>query len=241
MGKRMRRILLGVGVALGTVLLSACVSVITISSDEVGLRFDRLSGEVSGPLEPGTYIATTLDQIIVYPLTEQTLLAVGDPGMGGDAVTALTGDGQEVQLDVTLHYSLNAADVLSLHYNWADTYADDLLRPVVRGVTRDLVATVDAVDLYADSGAGLLGALQTELDNRLQREGITVEAVEITGVRFSPFFTQAMQDRATAEVRVTEAMATAAALRLTAEADAATLRATIMMQSTQTAIATPKP
>ena len=79
---------------------------------------------------------------MLYPISKQTYtmsIAPNEGQMSGDdSISARTSDGQEVMVDASVIYQIDPTKVTQMHIQWQDRYSDDLVRPVSRGVIRDV-------------------------------------------------------------------------------------------------------
>ncbi len=193
------------GLIMCVALVSGCVA--SVSPDEIGLRVNLLTGAVSEmPPSDFSFYNILTERIVIYSLVSETYSM--------SSVTALTWDGQHVEIDVRLVYRVDEARVRNLYIRWGAEYREQLIRPILRTVVRDFAASLEAAALYETWQTEFAPPVETVLAERLSAEGLLVETVEITDVRFSEEFTQAV----TAATRAAEAMRTAEAARATAQA-----------------------
>jgi prohibitin 1 len=195
---------------------------IVIAPTEIGVVFNPATGELEDPLPSGTHTINPLTQVVtIYSLAQQ-VYAAEDP----DAIIAVTTDGQQIEVTVSVIFAINPDEVAILFRSWGDDYYSALLRPVVRGIVRDVASTFDAVQLLMNQSA-FAQELFSSLAGRLGREGLVVSDALVTEVRFSTAFTDAVEQRMAAEQRVQAAQLEAeqARMRAQAERDARILQA----------------
>ena len=98
--------------------------------------FNTLSGDLAEtPLRPGLHIVIPgVQEVTLYSVAQQEYTMSGKTGEGAlrgdDAVEALTQDGQQVRLDVTIIYRISPSKANEVHVRWGDRYQNGLVRPV---------------------------------------------------------------------------------------------------------------
>ena len=84
------------------------------------------------------------EQVKTYPISRQTYTMSVAPSegtvYGDDSIRARTKDGQEVFVDASVIYSLDPNKVVNLHIDWQDRYQDEVVRPLTRGIIRDMAS-----------------------------------------------------------------------------------------------------
>lgn len=160
-----------------------------------------LSGNLEDPARaPGTSIIIPgVQEAVIYPTDQQEytmsgLAEEGDRG-GNDAVAALTVDGQEVQIDITIFYRVDRDDVNQVHLNWQDRYEADFIRPTVRAITRDVVSQFEAEAIYGADRESLGGRIEELVATDMQEQGITLTSLLIRQIIFSPEFAESIEKK----------------------------------------------
>lgn len=132
---------------------------------------------------------------------EYTMSIIRDEGKkkGADAIKALTKEGLEVDLDMTILYHLNEEDASNVFKNVGLNYVEKIIRPSIRSGIREVVANYDAKDIYSDkreeAAKMILDKLKTEIDPR----GIVIEDVLLRNVNLPAKLSNAIQEKLTAE------------------------------------------
>lgn len=194
---------------------SGCL-VLASTENSVAIYFNSITGDLRAV--EGQYIYPYnpfFESVTVYQLGEQTYTMDGE-----DSIVALTRDGQQVTVSVTVHYRLNAEQSLALHRRWGDRFADQFIRPMMRSRMRDLVGALEAQALYNMPLESVSADFTPLLSAALVSEGLVLTQVEVTSVQFSQAFTQAMEARGTAEAQTTALSATSQAIIATSQAEA---------------------
>jgi regulator of protease activity HflC (stomatin/prohibitin superfamily) len=126
-----------------------------IEPQEVAVVISAISpeGYRERPLRSGLRWLTPLaEEVVRYPISWQTYRMGSRSGegqvAGDDSILARTSDGQEVSIDSSVIFLIDAEEVMRVHIEWRDRYVNDFIRPVMRGLVRSQVSqfTVDEVN-----------------------------------------------------------------------------------------------
>ena len=129
------------------VLSTVSAGLVFIQPEERGVVISALqpTGYRVEPLQPGLrWIIPFFESVVIYPISRQTYTMSIAPNegqvQGDDSIAARTADGQEIFVDASVIYSIDPTKVVQLHIDWQDRYTDELVRPLARGVIRDVVS-----------------------------------------------------------------------------------------------------
>ena len=154
---------------LSITILSAALVFIPPQERGVVISILAPEGVREEPLESGLQWITPLaEELVTYPIYWQTYTMANKPlegqVLGDDAIVARTKDGQQVIINGSVIFRLEAQQVVRVHIDWQDRYVDELIRPRTRGLIRDSVAkfTVDEVNSFKRTN------LEIELDRELR-------------------------------------------------------------------------
>lgn len=202
---RMGWLLAIVGAVVGVVFSIISQGVIVLQPAEVGVVFNSLGGGLSPqPLTSGTHLVVPVVQTTtIYSSAQQQYTMSGNTNEGArtgdDAVRARTADGQEVALDITVIYAVDAANVNTLHTRWQSRFENDFIRPTTRGLVRDVVAGFRAQEIYGEGRADMELQIQTQLGASFNNEGLILSDVLVRDINFSDLFTAAIEQAQIAE------------------------------------------
>ncbi len=226
--------LAAVGLILGILLTVVSQGILVLEPTEVAIVINTVTGEVLEPRQGGTSIIFPILQRVafIYPTTQQVLVmsATPDEGdrSGDDSVEARTSDGQSVDLDMTVLYRINAADVGTLYLRYREgNYEEAFVRTLAREIARDKATAFTAEDLYGEARVELSANIQAELALRMPEVGLILDDVAVRDTRFSEQFTEAVERRQVAQQLREQAQIEAETVRTRAvgEAEAARERA----------------
>ncbi len=193
----------------GLVVLILGFSLVSVAPNERMVVFNRVTGELSEPRQPGLAVVNPLttewQKYDVSRLT-YTMSSVIDEGnvQADDAIAARTSGGQEVFLDLTVIYRINPERVNDIHRNWpSERYRTELIRPLMRSVVRDAVSLFDVESVYQER-ATIDNQITEAVIPALETEGFTVEDVLVRNITFTPEYATAIEAAQIAEVEIRE-------------------------------------
>ena len=110
---------------------------------------------------------------------------------------AASRDLQDVTTTVTLNYALDPARVAYVYQNLRRDYLERIVKPAVQESVKSVTAVYDADDLIVQRPL-VKAAIESNLGDRLARNGIHLEALSVTGFDFSESFNAAIEAKVTA-------------------------------------------
>ncbi len=199
-----------VGLAVGLVFSVISQGIVIVEPQQVGVVFNTLNGELGEPRRPGTHIVVpVLQSATLYPIEQQQYTMTGIPSEGGvvgdSAVRGRTLDGQEVFLEVTVIYGIDPEEANTVHIRWQNRYQNDLIRPTIRGLAREVVSRFRAEDIFGEQRTAVEDSLEELMAARLDEEGFILTDLLIRDVTFSQAFTDSIERKQIAEQQALEA------------------------------------
>jgi len=138
------------------VLNIAAAGMVFVEPTERGVVVTALGegGVRDEALQPGlNWVVPFFNRVVKYPISRQTYTMSIAPSegvrSGDDSVEARTSDGQIVFIDASVIYIVNPDEVVQVHIDWQDTYTDDLIRNISRGVMRDAASAYGIEEVYS--------------------------------------------------------------------------------------------
>ena len=200
-----------VGFAGGIVLFIISSGILIVQPARAAVIVNVLSGELEQPARaPGTSIILPgLQEYIIYQTDqrEYTMSGISREGrlQGDDAVEALTVDGQEIRLDITVLYRIGREDVNQIHLNWQNRYESDFIRPTVRAVARDVVSQFEAEAIYGLEREALGGRISQLVTERMATQGLTLTSLLVRQIDFNDSFSQSIEEKQIEEQKLQRA------------------------------------
>jgi prohibitin 2 len=204
-------LLTAVGLVIAAIFFVMGAGVVEIKADEVGVVFNTLNGDLAAtPLGPGMHIIIPgIQEVTIYSVAQQEYTMSGKTGegavQGDDAVEALTNDGQQVRLDVTIIYRISPSKANDIHVNWQNRYQNGLVRPTIRSVAREVVGQFDVQEIYSEKRAELGVEIQAQAETLMARDGLEVIDVLVRNIVFSQEYVNSIEQKQVAQQQALEA------------------------------------
>lgn len=199
-----------------------------VGPTQVAVVFNRITGQFESPKGPGIHIVIPgIQSATIYPTSQQNYTMSGSSEdslrPGDDAVVARSVDGQEVTIDITIIFAIDATKVNDVHRQWSDTpggYLESLIRPRVRSDVRDVISGYQAEQIYGLERETVQSQIEERLSRNLAPFGFIVTSVLVREITFSPLFTEAIENKVIEEQRLQRARTEAERVRQEAEGQA---------------------
>jgi regulator of protease activity HflC (stomatin/prohibitin superfamily) len=181
-------------------ILSA--SLVFIEPQEVGVVVSVVAakGIRNQPFESGLHwIIPLAERVVRYPIYWQTYTMSSHPlegqVKGDDSIVARTADGQEVSLDCSVIFRINSEQIIRVHIDWQDRYIADMVRPMVRGLVRTLVAAYTVDEVNSVKRQELEASLDEQLRLMLEDKGFVLDSFILRNIAFSPEYAAAVEQK----------------------------------------------
>jgi regulator of protease activity HflC (stomatin/prohibitin superfamily) len=194
------------------ILTTVSAGLVFIQPEERGVVISALqSGGVRpAPLQPGLrWIIPFFESVITYPISRQTYTmsiasSEGDI-QGDDSITARTADGQEIFVDASVIYAIDPAEAVQVHIDWQDRYTDELVRPVARGVIRDVVSQYKVEEVVTTKRVEMTNQISIDMQQRLANNGLSLVNFILRNITFSPEYAASVEQKQIAEQQAQQA------------------------------------
>ncbi len=219
-------------VAIAITLLRA--SIIFVEPQQVGVVISLVSpdGYRDRPLRSGLrFLAPLAEDVKLYPIYWQTYTMASKPTEGekpgDDSILARTSDGQEVSLDSSTIFQIDAEEVIRIHVEWQGRYIEDFIRPVVRGLVRTQVSQYKVDEVNSSKRLDLERDLDAQVRAALKEKGLILDRFILRNIAFSPEYAASVEQKQVALQAKTQAEYQAEGVRKLAqgEADATRIQA----------------
>ena len=184
------------GVVILLILLPLVIRVVPAGETGVYHLFGKVRDEERSS---GLHFKNPFAQITTMTIRteEYTMSGIMDEGQkkGADEILALTKEGLEVGLDITVLYHLQEESASDIYKNVGLNYVEKIIRPSIRSGFREIVANYEAKDIYSEkreeAASKILENLKTDIGSR----GIEVEDVLLRNVNLPPKLSNAIQEK----------------------------------------------
>lgn len=197
-------------------------------------------GTVAGEsLEPGSGWKAPWQSFNEWDLFSQEVTYAGsidstnyDGGVvSGPQITSSVQNGAQVNLDLSVVYSIDAEHVTELYkqFKTQERFTKQVVESAIRSATRDVPSQYSAVDFRGDKRGEAQQGIQLALEKRLTEYGVKIDVVNLQEIRYSEDVEQSLKavevaeqsaKKAEAELRATEISAQAKVVEAEAQAEA---------------------
>ncbi|HSB67483.1 MAG TPA: prohibitin family protein [Anaerolineales bacterium] len=217
-----------------TILLIVLAGAIVLSTVSAGLVFVQpeergvvISAVQSGgvrpqPLQPGLrWIIPFFETVVRYPISRQTYTMSIAPSegaiQGDDSITARTSDGQEIFVDASVIFAIDPEKVVQVHIDWQGRYDVELVRPLARGVIRDVVSQYRVEQVVTTQRTEMISQISTNMNDKLTNNGLLLVEFILRNITFSPEYAASVEQKQIAEQQAQQAAFTVEQRRQEAE------------------------
>ncbi|MBN1680063.1 MAG: hypothetical protein JW966_07210 [Anaerolineae bacterium] len=200
-----------VGVVIAAVFFVMSAGVLEVGPNEVAVVFNVLNGELNdNPLGPGLHIIIPgIQEPTVYSTAQQEYTVSGEPNEGAvrgdDAVVALTLDGQQVRLDVTMIYRIDPNMAQVVRERWPEGYVNGLIRPALRNQVRAALTKFRVEQIYGAEHAELESEIELGIRDLIESEGFQLTNILIRNITFSQEYVNSIEQKQVAQQQSLEA------------------------------------
>lgn len=214
---------------IGVTVFSRSLVFIEPQESAVVISLIAPEGYQDQPLRSGLHwIAPLVETVYRYPISWQTYTMSSNPSegqnIGNDSIIARTQDGQEVMIDSSIIYRLDADQVIRIHIDWQNRYLEDFIRPTVRNMVRNLASQYTADEINSSRRINLETDLNELLQDELANKGFIMDAFLLRNVSFSPEYASAIEAKQVAQQAVIESQYQATQTVVIADAEAEAIR-----------------
>jgi regulator of protease activity HflC (stomatin/prohibitin superfamily) len=200
-----------IGVVVAVIFFAMGAGVVEIQPNEVGVVFNVLSGELSSdPLGPGLHIIIPgVQDVTIYSTAQQEYTVSGEQNEGAvrgdDAVVALTQDGQQVRLDVTMIYRIDPNKAQIVRESWPEGYVNGLIRPSLRNQSRAALTKFRVEQIYGAEHSELEDEIEQGVRALIEPEGFQLTNILIRNIAFSAEYVSSIEQKQVAQQQALEA------------------------------------
>ncbi|MBN8837448.1 MAG: prohibitin family protein [Sphingobacteriia bacterium] len=185
-------------VALG--FLTSCIK--QINAGEIGVKslFGKVQDDV---LNSGLNIINPLVEVKTIDVKTQnyTMSGVHDEGdkTGDDAIRALTADGLEVIIDLTVLYRVLPVEAPRIAKEIGFDFKDKIVRPVTRTKIRDNAVYYTAVDLYSTKRDEFQARIFKTIEVNFKQRGLVLEQLLVRNITLPTSVKASIEEKIKAE------------------------------------------
>ena len=181
-------------------VLIACI--IEIGAGEIGVK--KLFGKVQDDvLVSGLHFINPLMEVEKMDVKTQnyTMSGVHDEGAkaGDDAIRALTSDGLEVIIDLTVLYKVLPSQAPNILRETGIDYTDKIVRPLTRTKIRDNAVYYEAVALYSTKRDEFQQRIIKSIEDDFRKRGLVLEQLLVRNITLPQAVKTSIEQKISAE------------------------------------------
>jgi regulator of protease activity HflC (stomatin/prohibitin superfamily) len=199
-------------VTVAVLLTTGASSAVFIDPEQRGVVVSALAPGGYRPevLTPGlNWIVPFAERVQLYAISRQTytMSSTSAEGTvsGDDSVPARTKDGQQVNIDSSVVYAIDPEKIVRLNIVWQDRYENAVVRPLVRGLVRDIASQYNVEELVTTSRVVFEQSVTSEIANGLGANDLVLVDFVLRDIRFSAPYAAAVEQKPVAEQQALEA------------------------------------
>ncbi len=199
-------------VALALALNAVAAGIVFIQPDERGVVISALQpqGYRADVLTPGLrWVVPFFETVQLYSISRQTYTMSGTSGegavAGNDSVRARTKDGQEVYIDASVIYAVDPAKVITLHIQWQGRFEDNVVRPLSRGIIRDVASQYGVEEIVSSKRVELEATITQVLTEKLAANDLILVDYILRDIHFTDEYAAAVEQKQIAEQQAQQA------------------------------------
>ncbi|MCX8471805.1 MAG: prohibitin family protein [Chitinophagaceae bacterium] len=176
--------------------VSSCI--VQLNAGQIGVQ--SLFGKIqSRTLSEGLNIVNPLVSVRKIDVKTQnyTMSAKHNEGdiEGDDAIRALTKDGLELVIDLSVLYRVSASDAPNLIRLVGPDYIDKIVRPITRTKIRDNSVYYDAVELYSTKRDEYQVRITKDIEVEFKKRGLILENILVRNITLPETVKKAIEEK----------------------------------------------
>lgn len=132
---------------------------------------------------------------------EYTMSIVQTEGkkIGDDSISALTKEGLQVDLDITILFHLIEDKASDVYREIGISYEEIVIRPQIRSTIREIIAQYEAKDIYSEKRQEASQKILVSIKETVEPRGIFVEEVLLRNINLPANLANSIQEKLQAE------------------------------------------
>jgi regulator of protease activity HflC (stomatin/prohibitin superfamily) len=175
-----------------------------VARGEIGVRVNRITGEVSEWRDGNVFVLPGLHDLRKYSLRDQVYRPIQAARAEGQSPLQSL-EGLSLGVDLSVRYALDPKRIAAVSANLPDDLAGDLVEPAVQGVIYKIFARYTVREIFSTKRAEIQQAVEEELRGKLAADGVALKSVLIGKVDLPRDYRRGM-DALLAEELATEKM-----------------------------------
>jgi len=206
-----------VSLVIGTVIFAVVLTTVSaglvfIQADQRGVVISAVApkGYRDQTLQPGLrWVIPFAENVKTYSIARQTytmsVAAAEGNVQGDDSIRARTRDGQEVNVDASVIYAIDPNKIIQMHIEWQDRYEDAVVRPLARGVIRDLASQYGIEEIVSSKRVEMVQKITDELTTKMSENNLVLVDFILRDIHFTELYAAAVEQKQIAEQNALQA------------------------------------
>jgi regulator of protease activity HflC (stomatin/prohibitin superfamily) len=206
-----------VSLVIGAVVFSVLLTTVSaglvfIQADQRGVVISAVApkGYRDQVLQPGLrWVIPFAENVKTYSVARQTYTMSVAPMegqvQGDDSIRARTRDGQEVNVDASVIYSIDPNKIILMHIEWQDRYEDAVVRPLARGVIRDTASQYGIEEIVSSKRTAMVQIITDELTVKMAENNLILVDFILRDIHFTEQYAAAVEQKQIAEQNALQA------------------------------------
>lgn len=175
---------------------------VTVEAGHTGVQnlFGRVYDE---ELSSGFHLKNPLVNVTPMSIRTQEYTMSKTRGEGAryseDSITALTKEGLQVDLDMTILFHLKSSKASDVYRDLGANYVENVIRPAIRSTIREKIANYEAKSLYSEKREEARKQIFDSLQKMLEPRGVELEDVLLRNVKLPSGLAQSIEEKLQAE------------------------------------------
>jgi regulator of protease activity HflC (stomatin/prohibitin superfamily) len=193
-------------IVFSAVLTTISAGLVFIQADQRGVVISAVApkGYRDQTLQPGLrWVIPFAENVKTYSISRQTYTMSVAPTegqiQGDDSIRARTRDGQEVNVDASVIYSIDPNKIIQMHIEWQDRYEDAVVRPLARGVIRDLASQYGIEEIVSSKRVEMVQKITDELTKKMGENNLIMVDFILRDIHFTEQYAAAVEQKQIAE------------------------------------------
>lgn len=178
-----------------------------VARGEVGVRLNRLTGELSEWRDGGVLVLPGLHELRKFSLRDQTYRPAQMSRADGEAPLQSL-EGLSLGVDLAVRYALDPEKLRAVSAKLPDNIGSEIVEPAVQGVIYKTFARYTVREIFSTKRVEIQQAIEKELGEKLGADGVALRSVVIGKVDLPADYRRGMdgllaEELATAKMRYT--------------------------------------
>ena len=108
-------------------------------------------------------------------------------------------------IDASVIYEIDPLKVVQVHIQWQNRYSDDLVRPLARGIIRDVISQYNVEQVVTSKRVEMTQAMTDALKTQFDANGLILVDFILRNVTFTPEYAASVEQKQIAEQQAQQA------------------------------------